>query len=56
MGHASLNRHPTPMRTRHVEAGGGGAHWVISRPGWSADQAQLPTAFSFHLGVDTWGP
>ena len=39
-----------------MEAGGGGAHWAVGRPGWLADQAKLPTAFSFRPGVDTWGP
>ena len=31
-------------------------HWAVSRPWWSADQAQWPTDLSFGWVTDTWAP
>ena len=42
------------MRRHHMEAGGGGAHWAVGRPGWLADQAKLPTAFRLYVALPGW--
>ena len=43
----SSNRPKEPTRECHMEAGGGGAHWAVGRPGWSAGHPVGPPTFPF---------
>ena len=59
-------RQQQPMEDLHEEPEGGGAHWAVGRPGWSADQLVGTPTFPFWpvgyfpgplvigTGVDFW--